>query len=169
MQYILLLRRCFQYLRGSCADRVFGEVRSVWFGGLGREGARSIKQGRRYPKDVKSRSKPTSTENECGVRIEGWSEVEEVLVKKDHDVGVGDRGGDCWKKNAKTLNLDNFDGLARYGSVQGCALAGLRIESRGLADAHSSHSSRFLTHEVPGDFKPLSLESVEDAKTSIQP
>jgi hypothetical protein len=130
---------------------------------------RSIKQGRRYPKDVKSRSKPRSRENECGVRIEGWSEVEEVLVKKDHEVGVGDRGGDCWKKNAKTLNLDNFDGLARYGSVQGCALAGLRIESRGLADAHSSHSSRFLTHEVSGDFKPLSLDSVEDAKTSIQP
>jgi hypothetical protein len=52
---------------------------------------RSIKQGRRYPKDVKSRMKPRSRKNECGVRIEGWSEVEEVLVKKDHEVGVGDR------------------------------------------------------------------------------
>jgi len=133
---------------------------------------RSIKQGRRYPKDVKSRMKPRSRENECGVRIEGWSEVEGLLVKKDHEVGVGvgDRGGDCWKENAKTLNLDNFGGLARYGSVQGCArgrVAGLRIESRGLADAHSSHSSRSLTHDASGVFKPLSLESVEDAKTSM--
>jgi hypothetical protein len=87
---------------------------------------RSIKQGRRYPKDVKSRMKPRSRENECGVRIEGWSEVEGLLVKKDHEVGVGvgDRGGDCWKENAKTLNLDNFGGLPGTGVFRGVPVAG---------------------------------------------
>jgi hypothetical protein len=128
---------------------------------------RSIKQGRRYPKDVKSRSKPRSRENECGVRIEGWSEVEELLVKKDHEVGVSDRGGDCWKENAKTLNLDNFDGLARYGSVQGCARGRPTNRIEGPCRRPQLAQQPLFDARCFGGFQALVLESVEEAKTSI--